>query len=275
MRVSTSGVLQNAVMTGIRSESVCVVDHADGGTVFIGGYWGATAVTSTFDTPWDGGASAGKRVFASSAPRSDIWTVFPAGGAVFAGGYTRDSRFLGALWRYDAGAWDDVTPTGGFLLDGGLALVTAGWGTSADDFFVTGEQDDFVQVVNQVVHVKDGVPTAFVLPDTPLGVWGTGSNDVWIGGQGFIARLRDGALTVLDAGVGVVWNSVWAADSSSVVLGGAGPSESCPGLVARWSPDAVDSQCLDPYAAITSVHGVSSTDIWAVSADGGIWHYGP
>jgi hypothetical protein len=215
-------------------------------------------MVKTFLEPWDGGDSPGPRHLIPSARFFD--TIFKAGPDVYIAG---SGTMAGnpKVMRFDNGTWVDVTPTGLF------GDVWDGFGVGANDYYLATNNPA------QLVHVDaTGTRVEARLPVAAYSIWRSDAGTVWFAGRDLLGnQFSDGGLRLLDAGVGGVWNGIWAPSDSNVVVAGKDLSG---GRIARWNGVRLTKAVLPPMQ-FNAIHGTGPLDIWAADHAGGLWHYGP
>lgn len=167
----------------------------------------------------------------------------------------------GGLLRYTGGAW--VTDEA--LSEEELWDV---WGTSASDVFAVGDYGTIVHWNGTAWEEMDsGLGCGC---ETLWGVWGSGPNDVWAVGDGGLILHYDGAQWVPgDTVPAQVLSAVWGSGPNDVFTVG------IDGAIFHYDGTgwtAMTSGVEGQGHYITSVWGLSSTDVYAAYT-GGVLHY--
>ncbi len=161
----------------------------------------------------------------------------------------------GVVTRWDGLRWvPEVSGTTSDLLDVWLASANRG-----------------VAVGNGVVLRADGGPWTV---DASLGfrrfngVWGFGSDDVWVvGNGGFVSRWNGLAWTSLPTGTSLALRAVWGSSPNDVWVAGEG------GVLLHWDGLAFTRVPLETTRTLGAIHGFAADDVWVVGSRGQAFHW--
>jgi hypothetical protein len=166
------------------------------------------------------------------------------------------SGAVSELARWNGLLWQSVT------IPVGTPALSAIWGAADNDIWAVG---------GSVLHYDGAAWTTVAVPlngATLLGVWGTAANDVWAVGTGGAVFHFDGAAWTQVAPTSRVnVTDTWAASATEAFAVGAESIHSTSTGVTREAKPASAAT-----ATLTSVHGTTATDVWAVGTAGTVLH---
>ncbi len=239
---------------------VLLVGDAGSAMVYLVGKDGAGGYVYRFKEPWDG---SDKAPFFLHAETISLNTVFRAGTEVYAAGADYSHRLR--VYRADAG-WEQLDTS---HVDAGDAYD--GWGSASGDFYLS-------LASNELLHFEPGVWSRVPLPATPLAIWGTGSNRVYVVGTANMFGFTDGSGFSPQATGrnGGYWRGVWAFDDQNVFV--IGSDATCNSLVLKWVGTGFESStCINTESGVgaTAVFGTSPSDVWVGLSNGKLYRLSP
>jgi hypothetical protein len=176
----------------------------------------------------------------------------------------KDVMACGAIscTHWDGTRWS-VTPWGSYF----VGQVSSIWGSGPNDVLAISG--------NHLMHWEGKSWSEISSPEDPRAIWGTGPDDVFVvGGSGIQHRTGDSWFATTAP---IPISSLWAGGPADLFVGGEPDKSVCPveqlaGCTPVLAPH-VGTSFLPGWTSVVDVWGSSSSDVFAVTSEGQIYHW--